>query len=193
MSPRNVRFGEGVWWATGGCATFSSCAATACPGYLKRLTRPPDQRLPTRQATPTTQTPPRTSTIHRAVPTRYRTPRRTSRPHARHPHRSRCRLATRQQRRLDHLRRQCQPPETRLRRGIQTVAISDFARARRPRPQRTSTRANRATGHHPRPLPPLRHHHGLPRKPVTTPTSLPGDTATNCVPGQHLGITRTSS
>jgi hypothetical protein len=88
-----------------------------------------------------------TRTLNATVP--YRTPRRTPRPHARHPHHSRCRLATRQQRRLDHLRRRRQPPQTRLSRGIQTVAISDVARACAPLPRRGRLDERPATRHRP--------------------------------------------
>jgi hypothetical protein len=55
-------------------------------------------------------------------------PRSRARQNGRHPHRRRGRLATSQQRRLGCLRRRDQPPDTPLKRGIQTVAISDVAR-----------------------------------------------------------------
>ncbi len=109
----------------------------------RRPTRTAHQRLPPRRTTAPDRHPGRTIPLHRTVPVGNRAARRRARPHARHPHQRRRRLATRQQRRLGHLRRRLQPPQSDPRRGrrtsrpdsrvkgIRTVAISDSARADR--------------------------------------------------------------
>jgi len=87
--------------------------------------------------------PRRTRPCHRTVPTGHRPARRSARPDARHPHRRRRRMATRRRRRLGQLRRRSQPTQPPLTKGIQTVGISDCARARRPRLRRKRSRGPR--------------------------------------------------
>ena len=105
----------------------------------RRAARPSAQRLPAWRTPPTARTAPRPSPLDGTVPARHRTSRSPARPNARNSHRRRRRLATRQQRRLDRIRRHLQPPPTTHRRahqtrshgsplrGIRTVAISDSA------------------------------------------------------------------
>lgn len=73
--------------------------------------------------------------LHAGVSRRPRDPFR-GRPHAWHPHQRRRRLAARQRRRLDHLRRRGRPPHRPNKIGIRTVGISDVARAHTARRRR---------------------------------------------------------
>jgi hypothetical protein len=122
------------------------------PGQLpvvvpRRPTRTTDQRVPPRRATSLARLAAERIPLHCTVPARHRAPCRAARPPARHSHQRRRRVATRECRRLDRLRRSLQPPgrstrslahrrelRTKLRqeaplRGIRTVGISDSARA----------------------------------------------------------------
>jgi len=82
-----------------------------------RAPRPTDQRLPAGRTPATTRTAPWPRPLDRTVRPRYRTARSPAHPTARHRHQRRRRLATRQQRGLDQLRRRLQPPRTGLERG----------------------------------------------------------------------------
>jgi hypothetical protein len=125
------------------------------PGNLpvavpRRAARTPDQRLPARRTSPPARRPLRAVPFGRAVAARHRPARCAVRPAARHPHQRRRRMAARLGRGLDGLRSRRQPTRHRppsaprrrrthpSLRGIQTVAISDVARAdrRRPPPRR---------------------------------------------------------